>query len=131
MKSIIKKMLYAGIRKFAKLYEVSEDKIQFLIFARPGSFGSPLMYWVYVDGQPKKEISFKEAIDKDGKLSFVNHEAIATQFIANKLNGYIAVDKIEPDKISFMLYEFKNDINISVFDGSENIDELTLNDLFE
>lgn len=131
MKSIIKKMLYAGIKKFATEYKTDESQIQFLIFARPGSFGAPLMYWVYVDGQPKKEISFKEATDKDGKLSFVNYEAIATQFIANKFNGYIAVDNIAPDQISFMLSKENGDIRISVFNGSDNIDELTLNDLFE
>lgn len=129
MISKIKSLIFAGMKIFAKKSGVNITEIQYLIKANNEG---KLFYWLYTGMKPEREIEFSEAVGLKGKIQFIDYETMASNFIMNKMDGYIKADGISPLDIAFLIGISKeNKIEIIVLDNEKKIDRLEINELFE
>lgn len=127
MISKIKKLILCGFRHYSGELGTPIEKIQYVIFL--GKDGS-LIFWLYKDLNPVKEITFWQAVDLEGKIHFIDYETLASNFIKNKIDGYVKADGIKESDIRFMI-RYNNDITmIIVYNGKESIDTFELDELF-
>lgn len=133
MISVIKKMIMAGIEGFARSLKTEPASIQFLISGNNPGNTYGLKYFLYKDLVPVREISFWEAIARADKIKFVDYEQLSAQFIINKMNGYVEVDKVDPGKLYFIIYFSKGqeELMVKVMNGIEKINCFSLKELFQ
>jgi len=129
---IIKKRLNAGLKKIANENGVDESKVQIVVCFKGDVQAPEIIYWEYVDFEPKKQITFREAIDQEGKLSFTadGYEQLAANFLTNKMQAYVVVDNVKIGNLFFIIHKPEGELTAMIMDADKVIENVSINDLF-
>ena len=122
-----KKIMRSAIERYAKENEVSNDRVQLLIYSDNPELEPK--YKVLLDNKPLKNVSFNEILGV--KLDFLGREFIATPFITNTIKRLMNESNCEFKEVNVLIYDNKSgDINLYFFIGTKPNKPITFNYLF-
>lgn len=91
-----------------------------------------LEYWIYKSGSPIRKITFWEAIDREGKIRFIDYEMICGQFIFTRILSYESSYEVPKEKIYVFIHSDKDgNYAATIFGENNRIESLKLKQLFE
>jgi hypothetical protein len=122
VEAIVKKIMTTGINKYAKLYNVSEDKVQIKVTNDPSG---TVFYTMCNNFKEVEVVSFLQIMNK--KMDIFQYETLANPFLKKSLGLY--ADDTNDDILnvcSFIMKVNNNNIGLSFYNGYKNGKNISL-----
>jgi hypothetical protein len=115
IEGIVKKIMFTGLTKYAKKYEVSTDKVQIKVTDDPSK---TVFYDICVGFETKERVTFLNIMDK--KLDIFQYEQISNPFMKASLKGYAKETNDDVENVCCFILKHNDNIGLSFYNKFKN-----------
>ena len=121
VQGIVKRIMTTGIEKYAKLYDVSADRVQIKVTNDPSG---TVFYAMCNNFKEVESVSFLQIMNK--KMDIFQYEALANPFLKKSLELYAKETNDDVINVCVFIMQVNNNIGLSFYNGYKNGKNISL-----
>lgn len=115
VEGIVKKIMTAGITKYAKAYEVPVNEVQIKVTNNPNG---TVIYTMCKQFKEVEQVSFLQIMDK--KMDLFQYEALANPYLKKSLEMYASDTDDDIQNVCTFIMQVQNNIGLAFYNGYKN-----------